>query len=219
MFCKSCGSALPTQIGSGRPRTFCSDECRITNFRKNLKEHGRNEWYSPQHVVDAARRVMGSIDLDPASCYHANQIVRATGYYTRADDGLSLPWRGRVWLNPPYDTFAPKFFVKFCEEYEAGRIPMACLLLGVHHLTTKWFQRIEGFAALVSLPAGRLKFTGRNAHGNEPMHGSAILGVGVNPDLFRREFGEIGIVLELQARQPAKLAAASSPLVLISNRA
>jgi len=47
------------------------------------------------------------------------------------------------------------------------------------------------------------------------MHGSAILGVGVNPDLFRSEFGEIGIILELQAREAAAIA--PTPLVLVSN--
>jgi ParB family chromosome partitioning protein len=195
--------------------------------RKNIQEreqhqqrgqrHRRNEWYSPQDVVDRARRVMGAIDLDPASCVQANEIVRAVKYYDQSADGLSRPWRGRVWLNPPYDTFAPKFFTKFCEEYEAGQIPMAILLLGVHHLTTLWFQRAGAFSAMLSLPARRLKFTSSLAKGNPPMHGSAILGVGVNPDLFRREFGEIGIILELQARQQAA-AVPSPPLVLVSNR-
>ena len=161
---------------------------------------------------------MGAIDLDPASCVQANEIVRAVKYYDQSADGLSQPWRGRVWLNPPYDTFAPKFFAKFCEEYEAGHIPMAILLLGVHHLTTVWFQQVEAFSAMLSLPARRLKFTSSLAQGNPPMHGSAILGVGVNPDLFRREFGEIGIVLELQARSVATAPAAPAPLILVSNQ-
>jgi len=214
MECKSCGAALaPT---STKPRQFCGNACKTRFYRKNIKEQGRNDWYSPPEVVAAARRVMGAIDLDPASCFHANEIVDAAKYYTRSDDGLKQKWRGRVWLNPPYDTLAPKFFVKLCEEYEAGRVPMACLLLGVHHLTTKWFQRVEGFAAIVCLPAGRLKFSGRLAHGNPPMHGSAILGIGVNHDLFASEFGEFGAILDWRVRQPAVIA--PGPLVLVSNR-
>lgn len=197
MLCKNCGTALPVQEGRGRKRLFCSDGCRNVSFRKDLKAKTRvqrNEWYSPADVVEAARRVMGAIDLDPASCYHANQIVKATGYYTKSDDGLSLPWHGRVWLNPPYDKFAPKFITKFCEDYEGGSISQACLLLGVHHLTTRWFQRDGPGAAILCLPSRRLKFSGRLEHGNAPMHGSAILGVGVNPDLFRREFGAFGMI-------------------------
>lgn len=155
---------------------------------------------------------MGAIDLDPASCWHANQTVEARGYYTRSDDGLSLPWRGRVWLNPPYDNLAPRFFRKFCEEYLRGEILMACLLLGVHHLTTHWFQETAAFPVILCLPAGRLKFTGRLSHGNPPMHGSAILGVGVNPGLFAAEFGQFGMVWEPPARQEVR---SSTPLVVV----
>lgn len=207
--CLACGSELPPS--ATKPKTFCGAACRMAYNRKNIRQREekqrrgqrdrRNEWYSPQNVVDAARRVMGAIDLDPSSCVRANEIVRATKYYDQSADGLSLPWHGRVWLNPPYDTFAPKFFVKFCEEYAERRVSMACLLLGVHHLTTVWFQRASAFPAMLSLPSRRLKFTSSLERGNPPMHGSAILGVGVNPDLFRHEFGELGIVLELHGKQ------------------
>lgn len=216
--CLACGIALPPS--ATKPKTFCDDACRKNYRRKNIRQREthqqrgqrerRNEWYSPQNVVDAARRVMGAIDLDPASCLHANKIVRATRYYDQSADGLSLPWHGRVWLNPPYDTFAPKFFVKFCDEYAARRVSMACLLLGVHHLTTKWFQQVDNFDAILCLPAGRLKFTSSLARGNEPMHGSAILGVGVNPDLFRHEFGELGLVYGNNVSPPRR-----PPLVLV----
>lgn len=213
--------ALPSS--TTKPKTFCDNACRLAYRRKNIRQREthqlrgqrerRNEWFSPQNVVDAARRVMGAIDLDPASCVRANEIVRAKKYYDQSADGLIQPWHGRVWLNPPYDTFAPKFFVKLCEEYAEHRVSMACLLLGVHHLTTKWFQQVEGFASILCLPAGRLKFTSSLARGNEPMHGSAILGVGVNLDLFRHEFGEFGIVLELYGKQ--SVAVAPTPLVLV----
>ena len=42
------------------------------------------------------------IDLDPASCEMAQEVVKAKTYCTEQDDGLSMSWSGCVFLNPPY---------------------------------------------------------------------------------------------------------------------
>lgn len=60
-----------------------------------------NEHGTPPHIVEAAREVLGEIDLDPASSPLFNRVVRASRIYTREDDGLQKPWHGRVFLNPP----------------------------------------------------------------------------------------------------------------------
>lgn len=60
------------------------------------------EHYTPIDVVEAEHDVLGSIELDPASCAAANVIVGAARYYSMSDDGFSREWRARtVHLNPP----------------------------------------------------------------------------------------------------------------------
>lgn len=56
---------------------------------------------TPVDIVERARRLLGGFDLDPASTLLFNGTVRAGRIYTAADDGLSKPWFGRVFLNPP----------------------------------------------------------------------------------------------------------------------
>jgi hypothetical protein len=82
------------------------------------------EWYSPSPFVEAAREVMGGIDLDPASHEEANIIVRADRFFTEADNGLIQPWHGRVFLNPPGGQVA-EFWLKLVTEWAAGRISCA----------------------------------------------------------------------------------------------
>lgn len=60
-----------------------------------------NEHYTPIEIVEAAREVMGGIDLDPATTALVNQRIKAKTFYTKEDDGFSKPWAGRTFLNPP----------------------------------------------------------------------------------------------------------------------
>lgn len=64
------------------------------------------DWISPSWLVEAAREVMGSIDLDPMSDVEAQTIVKATSYYTIEINGLMQPWYGNVFINPAGGTVA-----------------------------------------------------------------------------------------------------------------
>lgn len=60
------------------------------------------EWITNKDLVACAHRLMGSIDLDPASSKLANKYVEAENYFTPTDDGLNAQqWFGNVYLFPP----------------------------------------------------------------------------------------------------------------------
>ena len=65
-----------------------------------INNSGNTEWYTPKQYIESARKVMGSIDLDPASSKEAQKIVRAAKYYDSKADGLTKKWKGNIWLNP-----------------------------------------------------------------------------------------------------------------------
>lgn len=70
---------------------------------KGLHSAGSPDWMTPRYLIEAARWVMGGIDLDPASDARANARVKAAKFYTAAENGLdpANPWSGRIFLNPP----------------------------------------------------------------------------------------------------------------------
>ena len=64
--------------------------------------HGKNaktqEWFTPPWIMEK----LGKFDLDPCSSLERPWDTAAE-HYTIEDDGLMLPWNGRVWVNPPYN--------------------------------------------------------------------------------------------------------------------
>lgn len=59
-------------------------------------EHG-----TPPDIIEAARRVLGFIDLDPSSSPVFNENVKAERYFSKTRNGLMEEWSGRLFVNPP----------------------------------------------------------------------------------------------------------------------
>lgn len=153
---------------------------------------GCNEWYTPQRYIDLAREVLGEIDLDPASCAFANETVKARLFYSENDDGLTKPWHGRVWMNPPYSAdLVLKFAEKFVGEYNDGNVTEGIVLVN-NATETAWFASLVSAATAVCFPRGRIRYQSQNRESLAPLQGQAFLYFGENGDKFLQVFSEIG---------------------------
>src|SRR5450755_2593785 len=63
-----------------------------------------DDYYTPRWVFDALGL---TFDLDVCAPPGGVEWVPALRYFTKEDDGLSQPWEGRVWMNPPYSKVTP----------------------------------------------------------------------------------------------------------------
>lgn len=62
-------------------------------------EGASNDWITPKKLIE----MLGPFDLDPCESDTQPWPCAARGYRLgRGEDGLLLPWQGRVYSNPPY---------------------------------------------------------------------------------------------------------------------
>ncbi len=157
---------------------------------------GENEWYTPPAIIEAAREVLGNIDVDPASSDTANKTVKADMFYDKKDDGLEQEWGEKVWLNPPYSQ--PQIS-QFCdilvEKLGAGEVKEACALVN-NATETTFGQKLLGMCAAVCFPSGRIKFLDTQGAANgAPLQGQMIVYFGEQRDIFVEEFSKFGVCL------------------------
>ena len=150
-----------------------------------------NEWYTPEPIITAARAVMGSIDLDPASSAKANETVQAARYYSIEDDGLNKEWAGKVWLNPPY---AARLIPAFINKLSTSNVAQAIVLTN-NATETQWGAELLGIGNCICFPTGRVRFLDPHGNPSAPLQGQMIVGVHVDQPLFSKHFSSFGPIL------------------------
>lgn len=173
------------------------EEGRIVTRESVLKEIKKphvtinshdDEWYTPEQYIESARRVMGSIDLDPASNDFANETVKATTYFDEGMNGLEQEWFGNIWLNPPYSS---ALIQQFAEKLADSVFDQAVVLVN-NATETAWFRTLIENADAVVFPTGRIKYRKRDGEKGTPLQGQAFIYFGDAPGRFLKVFSEFG---------------------------
>lgn len=156
---------------------------------------GDPESYTPAKYIVAARQVMGAIDLDPASNDLAQQTVAAKRWFDKEDDGLSHPWKGRVFINPPYSFPTIEHFIaKLCVHCERGEVTQAILLTN-NNTDTAWWHMAMKRAAAICFTAGRINFYKADGSITSPTNGQNFFYFGGNPEKFASVFKDFGLIM------------------------
>lgn len=194
--------ALNLQRAANLPEPSCPDSIRAAlrllagpgkSSHQQITSSDSIDWYTPPEYVEAAREVIGDIDLDPATCEAANAVVQAAKTFTAADDGLGKEWGGRVWMNPPYGRACAAFVAKLIDSYESGRVTEAVILVNSNSTDTEWFRPLWDYVLCFSY--GRVNFRNENQPKNGPTHGSCFVYLGMNVERFKAVFSRHGAVV------------------------
>lgn len=152
-----------------------------------------NEWYTPIEFISAARSVMGSIDVDPASNDTAQEQIQAGDYFTKERDGLAQEWKGNVWLNPPYGDPLP-WVEKLLSEFEVGRTKQAILLVNTAN-SPQWSRLLWHSMFTVCLLDRRVRFWRPDrTEAKGTAQDQMIWYIGYETSKFREEFQAYGAI-------------------------
>lgn len=118
-------------------------------------------WETPQDFFDQLDK---EFDFDLDTCALEGN-AKCTNYYTPEQDGLSLPWTGTVWCNPPYGRQIGKWVEKAARSAAEGA---TVVMLLPARTDTRWFHKYIYQKAEIRFVSGRLKFGGSKSNAPFP---------------------------------------------------
>ena len=157
---------------------------------------GNVEIYTPSEIIEAARTAMGGkIELDPASCESANNIVKAVRYFSESENGLSKAWDCRtLWLNHPFSRKGNKLWIgKLIEQWTEDRIRLAACCITFASTSEEWFRPLMDFPQCFLWPrTNYLRPDGSTYRG--VTKGSVVTYFGRDLQAFKDAFKNFGTV-------------------------
>lgn len=122
-------------------------------MRDILYSSASEEWETP---LDLFRKLDAEFDFDLDVCA-TPENAKCQRFFTKEQDGLSQPWTGTVWCNPPYGRGVEKW-VRRCLYHSLENGGGTAVMLLPARTDTKWFHRYILFHAEIRFLPGRLKF-------------------------------------------------------------
>ena len=115
--------------------------------RKDIGRAGKDEWLTPPEIIKA----ISKFDLDPCAPIK-RPWPTAKNHFTIDDNGLLMPWDGKVWCNPPYGREAALWLDKCALHGNAIALVFA------RTETNMFFNSVWSKATALLFIKGRLKF-------------------------------------------------------------
>jgi phage N-6-adenine-methyltransferase len=126
---------------------------------------GTDRWETPADLFEVLDREF-AFELDVCALPGTAKCGR---YYNPEQDGLSQPWHGSCWMNPPYDRTIAAWIEKACRSSHEGATVVA--LLPVHTETGWWWNYCRH--AEIRFLRGRLHFS--NAPTSAPFASAIVV--------------------------------------------
>lgn len=158
----------------------------MRRINDGLMTSATSEWLTPQHIIERVIACMGAIDLDPCSNSNTHPHVPAREHFSKAENGLTRRWAGRVYMNPPYGDEIKEWVERLLSCYIAGDVQEAIALLPAR-TDTAWLAPLWDYP--LCFVRGRLRFVGAS---NSAPFPSVIVYFGEDPDRFVYHFGDLG---------------------------
>ena len=169
----------------------------MSKSNNSSSKNSSDERATPPWLIRRIRNATNGIDLDVAA--GAERIQIAEERYTIEDDGLSSPWYGTVWCNPPYSE--PKKWVhQAIDEFDEDDDDLFIFLVK-GDCSTEWWNDLNNHASCVCRISQRLSFGKERSSAPFSSH---IFVMGEPSDKLKGVLEDLGAVVSTQTQEVSK---------------
>lgn len=163
----------------------------MSSSSNNKSTNSSDEKATPPYLTRRINRSIDGFNVDVAAGAEKSPI--ADERYTIEDDGLVMPWFGKVWCNPPYSE-PHKWVNKASEEWSKDDVDLIVFLVKGDS-STNWWHDLYELASYVCFIDRRLSFGEGSNSAPFPNH---IFTVGEPTDELLEELEDIGAVVPIK---------------------